>query len=319
MGVSYVLVESNTNDIPSNSGALTFNRGFNVPAGMVDEVILRVTTANTSNAILADFGNVLTSCRLIFNGSTTTDFRSGYSSASNNAASQANYFLNSLGDSRMVEVPSDTAKEAYFRWPVGRQLPGGGTSRLETTITWAATAAAVASGTVQWWIRYNDNTETTTSVAAATSFSHAASAENVIVRLPSGIPGTVAGILIQNDSAADQLNGVTVLSQSNYSIDPQMWRAFNSDLFNGLVYADDDVSTTAQQFAVTCAGGLWIPLFGLSMEDDIRLIVDSSSVTTRTYTPVITSPVTGKTEPQGTQTTPLVSNVSANVVAKAED
>jgi len=318
MGVSYVLVESNTIDIPSNSGALTFNRGFNVPAGMCDEVILRVTIACTTGAILADFGNVMSACRLIFNGATTTDFRSGYASASNNAASQANYLLNSLGDSRMVEVPSDTAKEVYFRWPVGRQLPSG-ISRLETQVQWAATAAAVASGTVEWWIRYNDNTEVTTTVAAATSFSHAIANENVTVRLPQGLAGTVAGVLIQNDSAADQLNGVQVMSQSNFSIDPQMWRAFNSDLSNGIVYADDDVSLTAQQYAITCAGGLWLPLFGLSMEDDLRLIVDSSAVTTRTYTPVITSSISGKTEPQGTQTTPLVSNVAANIVAKAED
>jgi len=318
MGILYSQVYSDTTSIPSNSGALTFNNAFNLPGGMVEEVILRVTTANTTNAILADFGNILTACRIILNGSTVTDFRSGYSSSTNNAASQVNTFLNSLGEGRMVEVPGDTTKEAYFRWPVGRNCPAG-ISRIETEVTWAATNAAVASGTCQWWIRYNDAAPVTTSIVASTSFNHAASEETVVVRVPSGLPGTLAGVFVQNDSALDQLNGIRVISQSDYSLSPGQIRAFNGDLWNGVMYADDDVSTTAQQYAVSCAGGMMLPLFGLTTQDDLRLIVNSSAVTTRTYTPILTSPISGKVEPQGKQTESLIASPATAILDRAED
>lgn len=313
MSVRYTLVESNTTDIPG-AAAATFNRGFNIPGGAVDEVIMRITTTNTTNAILADFGNIISSLRLVLNGSTVFDFRSGYSLAANNAASQFGYFLNSLGSGRAVEVPGDLTKEAYFRIPIGRNIPAG-VSRLEYTLSYSATAAAVASGTCQFWIRYNNNMTTTTTVSAATSFTHSASEEQVVVRLPQGVPGTVAGLMIQNSSAADEITGVRVVSQSDFSLDVDMFRAFNGDLYNGIVYADDDASATAQQYAVQCAGGLFLPLFGLSMEDDIRLQVNSSAATTRTYTPVIVAPINGAAESQGRQTQPVITNTSQAVLA----
>ena len=313
MSVRFTLVESNTTDIPG-AAAATFNRGFNIPGGAVDEIIMKINTTNTTNAILADFGNIIQSLRLVLNGSTVFDFRSGYSSAANNAASQFGYFLNSLGSGRAVEVPSDLTKEAYFRIPVGRNIPAG-VSRLEYTLSYSATAAAVASGTCQFWIRYNDNMTTTTTVSAATSFTHSASEEQVVVRLPQGVPGTVAGLMIQNDSAADEITGVRVVSQSDFSLDVDMFRAFNGDLYNGIVYADDDASTTAQQYAVQCAGGLFLPLFGLSMDDDIRLQVNSSAATTRTYTPVIVAPINGAAESQGRQTQPVITNTNTAVLA----
>ena len=40
MAVCYTLVESTTNDLPVVA-ASTYNRGFNIPGGAVDEVIVR--------------------------------------------------------------------------------------------------------------------------------------------------------------------------------------------------------------------------------------------------------------------------------------
>ncbi len=313
MAVRYTLIYSDTSSIPDNSGATTVNIGENLPGGGIDEFIIRITTANTTNAILADFGNVMSSLRMILNGTTFFDFRSGYASASNNAPSQFGYFLNSLGRGRSVEVPGDTAKEVYYRIPCGRNVPAG-TSRLEMTLTYAATAAAVASGTFEIYARYNTAMQTTTTVSAATSFTHSASEEQVIVRLPQGVPGTVAGVMVQNDSAADEMNGIRVLSQSDFSLNPDMYRAFNGDLYEQIVFADDDVSTTAQQFAVAVDGGLFLPLFGLAMDSDIRLQVNSSAATTRTYTPVIVAPVNGAGEFVGTQTQAVVTNTATSVL-----
>lgn len=312
MAVKYTLIESNSTDIPGAS-ATTINRGVNCPGGGIDELIFRFTTANTTNAILADFGNIVSSMRIVLNGSTVFDFRSGYASASNNAASSFGYFLNSLGAGRAVEVPGDTAKEAYFRIPIGRNVPSG-VSRVEYTIGFAATAAAVASGTCQLWVRYNDSFQTTTTVANATSFTASGTTEQVVVRMPQGVPGTLAGLYIQNDSAADEVTQVRIISQSDFDLPLDMVRAFNGDLRNGVVYADDDVSGTAQQYAISSVGNLFLPTFGLTLDDDVRLTVTTSTSTTLTFTPVITSPVNGKGELVGRQTQAVVTNVASSVL-----
>lgn len=312
MAIRYSLVESNTTDIPTNA-AQTFNRGFNLPGGPIDEFIIRMTITAGADPIAADMSNIMNSVRLILNGSTVHDFRSGYAAAANNAPGLYGYFLNSLGAGRFVEVPGTTTKEAYFRIPVGRNIAPG-VSRLEYTISYAALTAASTGGTFQMWVRYNTAMQTTTTVAAATSFTHAASEEQVVVRLPQGVPGTVAGLMIQNDSAADQLNGIRVLSQSDFSLDVDQWRAFNGDLYNGVVFADAGASATAQQYAIQVAGGLFLPLYGLSMNDDIRLQVNSSAATTRTYTPVITAPINGAQESRGVQTQAVASNVATAVL-----
>jgi hypothetical protein len=313
MAIRYNLVESNTTDIPDNSGAQTFNRGFNIGGGAVDEVIFRFTTVNATNAVLADFGNLVSQLRLVLNGSTVFDYRAGYASSTNNAASQFGYFLNSLTPSRAVEVPGDLAKEAYFRIPVGRNIPAG-VSRLEYTLGFAAANAAITSGTCQVWIRYNSAMQTTTTVGNATSFTASGTSENVVVRIPQGIPGSIAGILVQNDSAADEVTSIRIVSQSDFDITDGMLRALNGDLSNGVMYGDDDVSTTAQQYAVSCAGTIFLPTLGLSLEDDVRLTVVTSTSTTLSFTPVITSGITGKAESQGTQTQAVPTNVAQAVL-----
>jgi len=51
------------------------------------------------------------------------------------------------------------------------------------------------------------------------------------------------------------------------------------------------------------------------MDDDIRLQVNSSAATTRTYTPVIVASINGQSESQGRQTQPVVTNTNQAVLA----
>tara|TARA_R100000781_G_scaffold101897_1_gene65417 strand:- start:6428 stop:7411 length:984 start_codon:yes stop_codon:yes gene_type:complete len=314
-GVRYTLIESNSNDIPSNSGALTYNRGINLPAGPIDELVIRFTLTTSASSILADFSNVISSLRIIINGATVHDFRAGYADTSNNAPGLYGYFLNSLGAGRFVEIPNDTAKVAIMRIPIGVQVPAQAVSRLEYTLGYAALQSAASAGTIDWYVRYNPNMQTQTTVSASTSFTHAASEEQVVVRLPQKTAGVVSGLFVQNDSAADQLNGIRLISQSDYSLPLDFYQAFNGDLFNGVLYADDDASTTQLTYAQQVAGGLFIPTFGLSMaSSDLVLQVNSSAATTRTYTPVITSPVNAQAQAAQQQTQPVVTNVAKGVL-----
>ena len=139
-----------------------------------------------------------------------------------------------------------------------------------------------------------------------------------VVRAESGFlnAGEASGVLIQNDSAADQMDGLRILSQSDFSMPVSMIQAFNGDMYNGVVYADDGVSTTQQTYAINVAGALFVPLFGLSLDGgDIRFQVNSTASTVRTYTPVIVAPVNGAGELIGRQTQPVVTNTNQAVLA----
>lgn len=318
-GVNFVLVYSDTTSIPSNSGPVTSNQGFNVPAGPCDELVFRITTSNSTGAVVADFGNIMSALRVVINGVQCFDFRSGYASASNNAPSQFNYFLNSLGMGRASEIPGDTAKEVLYRIPIGRNLPGDSVSRVEFQLEYSATAAAVASGALEVYIRYNTAMTNTTTVSNATSFTASGTTENLVVRLPAGVPGVVAGIMIQNDSASDQFDSVRLISQSDFSLPKGLLRSYNGDTMNGIMYADDGVSTTQQTYALTVAGGLFLPTFGLTTNDDIRLTLTSTASTTFTFTPVLVAPINASKESRGTQTQAVVTNVGDAVLAGSSE
>jgi hypothetical protein len=101
---------------------------MNVPGGPLESVIFRFTgTKNAAGDLTQDFAGAISSLRVIVNGETCYDHRAGYSDPDGDTtASQMGYFMNSIGNhlSNMV-VASTTAVEAYFRVPLGRQLPAG--------------------------------------------------------------------------------------------------------------------------------------------------------------------------------------------------
>jgi lysozyme family protein len=321
----YTLVYETTTDadLPTNSGTRTINKGINLAGGAIDEFIIRYTATVATGAIDGGADSIFTANRLILNGSTFFDFRAGSADTSSTEAGSFGYLLNSLGDGRYVEVPSDTSKDATFRVPCGRNIPAG-VSRLEFTWEYSQLQAAPTSGAgkIQVWARYNSNMTDTTYVGAATSYTHAANSEElVIVRLPQGVPGTLAGVYVQNDSAADQLTSVRIVSQSDYSLPLNMIRALNGDTYNGVLYALDGATTvglTQMYITQDSPGNLFIPLLGLQLNDDLRLQVLGTAATTRTYTPIITSPVTGAARPPASQTQPVRSNVAAAVLEKSD-
>ena len=207
MSIRYTLVNSESGTaaatgFPTNA-AQTTNFGFNVPGGPLESVIFRFTgTKNAAGDLTQDFAGAISSLRVIVNGETCYDHRSGYSDPDGDTtASQMGYFMNSIGNhlSNMV-VASTTAVEAYFRVPLGRQLPAG-VSRIEYTLGTAALGGASTNTAVEVWCVYNDNMQTRTTVAAATSFTAGGTGqEEVVVRIPANQPGVIAGVMIQYDS-----------------------------------------------------------------------------------------------------------------------
>lgn len=316
MGVSYTKFRDDSTTVPAATAA-TFTWGENIPSGALESLIIRMTATVATGGVVADFPNVISSIRFTLNGEVIHDFRQAVSGGSNNNPSAYGYFLNSIGG-RAVEKPSDLSKECYLVIPIGRQIKES-VGRIECVISFAATAAAVSAGTFQLWGRYNTATQTQTTVVPATSYTHAAAIEQVVVRIPQDVKGVVAGILIQNDTAADQFGsqGVRLMAQSAYGLDADFLRTFNGDLNNGVLYADDVLSTTALTFAQEVAGALFVPTYNL-VGGDVVLQVDSSETTTRTYTPVMIAPFNSKESTGVRQTAAVIGNTSKAILDKTE-
>ena len=85
---------------------------------------------------------------------------------------------------------------------------------------------------------------------------------------------------------------------------------------NSIMFADAGDSTEQLQFAQAVAGALFIPTYGLTLDSDVYLQVDSSAATTRTYTPVVTAPVNSGGESMPSQTVAVQSNVAKSILAE---
>lgn len=202
---------------------------------------------------------------------------------------------------------------------MGRNYPGG-VNRIEIVTEWAAAAGAVTSGTIQWWLKFNPAYQKTTTVVPSTSFTHAAAIEQVVVRVPQNVPGVVSAILVQNDSAEDDLGGqgIRIQALGAYGMEASMWRWMNGDMLNGIMYADNDLTTVRQEYSFEVAGCMLLPCFGLA-GGDIVLQVDSSAATTRTYTPIITAAKGGREAPEVRQTQAAPSNTAKAIVGRTEN
>ena len=316
-GIYYTKIRDDTTSIPSTD-VKTYTFGENIPMGALESIVIRVTTVNTTGACVADFGNLINNLRLTLNGDVFFDFRQAVSGGDNANPSSIGYFLNSIGG-RSVEKPSDLTKEAYFVIPCGLQVDAG-VGRIEAVIGYSAAAAAVASGTFQMWARYNTATQTSTVIAPSTSFTHAAAIEQVVVRIPQMSKGqVVSGVLIQNDSAADELGsqGIRIMTQSAYGLDVDFLRTFNGDLYNGVLFADDQNNPNALTYAQDVAGSIFIPTFNL-VGGDLILQIDSTQATTRTYTPVLVSAYNAKETVGTRQTVSVAGNTSKAILEHVE-
>jgi hypothetical protein len=320
MSLRYTLVESNSNDTPGAAGA-TYNRGFNVPGGAVDEIIIRIQgTMNAVGDLASDTGSIIAALRVVLNGETFFDFRNNFGTNATTGASATSVFMNAMGAGRSQDVNSSTTVRDYFlRIPVGRNIAAG-ISRLEYTLQYSALGGAFTGASIEWWMRYNPAMQNTVTIGAATSYLSAGAAggvtEQVVVRVPQNVPGVLAGVMIQGGSAADTMTSARVISQSDYSIDTDMWRMLGGDIRNGILFAQPAaaVANGLLTFSQKSLGNLFVPLFNLSLQDDLRMQITTTAAETFTFTPVIVSGITGQPQPGAVQTQAVPTSVSKAIL-----
>ena len=324
MSLRYTLVETSTVNVPGAAGA-TYNAGFNVPGGAVDEIIVRIQgTMNAVGDLASDMGSVIAALRVVLNGETFFDFRNNFGTAATTGASSTSVFMNAMGAGRSQEVnTSTTVRDYYLRIPVGRNIAAG-ISRLEYTIQYSALGGAFTGASIEWWMRYNPAMQNTVTIGAATSYLTAGAAggvtEQVVVRVPQNVPGVLAGIMVQGGSAADTMTSLRVISQSDYSIDTNFWRMLGGDLRNGILFAQPAaaVANGLLTFSQASLGNLFVPLFNLSLDDDLRCQITTTGAETFTFTPVIVSSIVGQPQPGAVQTLAAPTSVSKAILSVSD-
>ena len=322
-GVRFAMIEStnDTGNMPTTA-ANSYNVGINAQGGLVEYLCLRYDMTFAANPCEnTSIISLIDSIRVVINGEVVHDFRSGFGTNASNGASSYDLLLNTIGG-RAFEVPAgSTTREGYIGIPLGCNTPTG-VNRYEIIVQYKATAtgATPSSGSLQWWLKFNTATQKKTTVVPSTSFTHSASLEQVVVRIPQNVPGVVSGILVQNDSAADELGtqGIRINSLGDYGLEVQMWRWLNGDIMNGILAKDAAVSAARQTFQTELAGALFLPTYGLT-GGDIVLQVDSSAATTRTYTPIITAAIGSSEMDTVRQTQSAPSNTARTIVGRTEN
>ena len=321
MSLRYTLVETSTVNVPGAAGA-TYNAGFNVPGGAVDEIIIRIQgTMNAVGDLASDTGSIIAALRVVLNGETFFDFRNNFGSNATTGASATSVFMNAMGAGRSQDVNSSTTvRDYYLRVPVGRNIAAG-ISRLEYTIQYSALGGAFTGASIEWWMRYNPAMQNTVTIGAATSYLTAGAAggvtEQVVVRVPQNVPGVLAGVMIQGGSAADVMTSARVISQSDYSIDTDYWRMLGGDIRNGILFAQPAaaVANGLLTFSQKSLGNLFVPLFNLSLQDDLRMQITTTAAETFTFTPVIVSSIVGQPQPGAVQTQAVPTSVSKAILS----
>jgi len=318
MGVRWTKIEetSQTGFMPTDA-VNTWSTGINAPGGLVDTLQLRydLTFADTP-VPNGDISNLVDNFRVILNGEVIYDFNAGATYIGATAGpSQFSYLMNHIGG-RVVEDPNSAAAKTrvgYFNIPLGRNTPQG-VNRYEIIINWAASAQAIASGSMSYWLRFNPNAQKTTTVVPATSFLSAVAQEQVVVRVPMNVPkgSVVTALAIFNDSEDDQYGsqGIRINQLSDFGIPISMYRSNNGDSLNGIMW--NQGSTTpgdTQSFSTRLSGAILIPVFGLT-GGDIVCSVDSDTATTRRFIPIMTAPIGGKSNDPVRQTQAQVTNTA---------
>jgi len=303
-----------------NDAAQTITFGENVPSGRtVESVILHFTQTAPTGFCDGGFDNLIQNYRCILNGEVFTDFRTSVNDATNVGLGRFGYFLQSLGRSATsVEVPSDTSKDYWAEIPMGATVPQG-VGRMEFVIGLAAAGSTATAGSLEVWLRLNDDTQTRTTAVPSTSFTSAVGIQSVVVRVPQNVPGSVAGILVQNNTeAADNIGtqGIRVHLLGAFGLEPSLLRYLNSDLSNGLQYAADGVSTTEQQFDIEVPGAIFIPTY-MAQGGDIQLEVDfTNAAQNYTFQPIIVAPQGGREGMTTRSTQAAPANTSKSVLQR---
>ncbi len=334
MAVNYeqVFQTADTSRMPSTAAA-TVTYGFNASAGPIEYLMMVGDMTFADSPTTASVFELINSCRIVVNGEVRVDFRAGFNKVGSLSATPDCFstLINKIGGRAYEDPAGTTTRKFYAAIPLGIGTTGkNDNTRFEIVMGYAATnGAAITSGTLEYWLQYNNNFQDGCVVASPTSFVHSEnSIQTVVVKIPTNISGAViAGIYVQADEEADDYGtqGIRCVELGSYGLIPEFVRFLNGTLGGDMIqFAGALTSTDAQTFISDLQGVQFLPLFGLSNAGEVTLIVDTGSITTGstrtvTYTPILTLPSASTQRQVSRQTQPAIGNTADSIVSRTLD
>ena len=318
-GVRYTMIFQDATSVPSETAVATYNLSNPLPAGLVEEFGLRITgTTAAAYPSAASLSELFTGIRITFNGDQWFNLQTQANVNTSNTVSRTGAFLQDIGG-RVVEDTSALTTQDMTLWiPCGINVPSN--SRFEIQVDYAVAAAPFLTANFEIWCKYGKSTNITV-VGNMTSQNLAANTQTLLtVKIPSIKGATVAGIALQGESAADNLNNVIVKPLGDFQYSPTYLRGISGASQNGYEFADLNDSNNELQFADKLAGYYFIPLYNLEIIDgSVSLLLNAGVAEFYTATPVLNLPTSGAGERTPRQTSGKATGSKGAILSRAEE
>lgn len=336
MAVEWTKMFETSTQVPGTA-ATSYTTGFNVQPGkgFLEALVVRYSgtfdfTGVTGNNE-GDFGWAISKFRAAYDGTTMFDWQNAetVSSVENIIGTSRLSYLSQMVGGRSFQVPiaaTGTALEYYLWIPMGIPTLANQVKRMEIfhdyidLTNYNAATADPSSFKIEFWGKFNTDVAQTSRATGTRTWTHSANSIEQITIPGNSAAGQMAGILVQNDTQADELgtSGIRIIGQGGFGLPVNMLRLANGDLLNGIMGMDPDRSTVSQVYNTDLAGCIFIPLYNYAAGVDATLLVDSSAGTTRYYTPFFVKPVGTPADPTPRQQARAPENTSKSIIRRTD-
>lgn len=318
-GVRYTMIYQDATSLVSETAVATYNISNPLPAGLIEEFGLRFTGATAAAyPSAASFTELVSGIRATFNGDQWFNLQTQANVNTSATVSRVGAFIQDVGGRIVEDTTSATNLDCTVWIPCGINVPAN--SRFELQLDYAVAAAALTSGNFEVWCKYGKSTNITV-VGNMTSQNLAANTQTLMtVKIPSIKGATVAGIALQGETAADNLNNLIVKPLGDFQYTPTYLRGISGASQNGYMFADNGDSNNELQFADKLAGYYFVPLYNLEIIDgSVSLLLNAGVAEFYTATPVLNLPTSGSGERTPRQTSGVATGSKGAILSRAED
>lgn len=316
----YTMIYRDATSLPKGASATSYSLSNPLPAGMVARIGLR-TTGSTATAAAyptqSSFFDLVQGIRFTFNGDQWCNIQTQANSNANTSISRLGAMVQDVGGAIVESTQSFSAVDATVWIPCGINVPNN--SRFELQLDMIASEVDFDSGNFEVWVEYG-NASTITFIGNQTSQNIAASTQTLMtVKIPTIPNATVAGIMLQGATAADNLDTVIVKPLGDWAFSPTYLRGISGASQNGYQFFGG-AAGTVNTFENAALGYYFVPLYNLTIVDgSVQLLLTASEAQFYTATPLLNIPTGGSGERQPKQTSKVVTGSKQAILSRSEE
>ena len=322
-GVRYTMIYQDNTSVPNNAADSTFNLSNPLPAGLIEQVGVRVQATYVAGAAptASTFTPLFAGLRFTFNGNQWCNLQSNVNDVASVNQSRMGSMLQDIGG-MVVEELSATKIDCMLWIPCGMNM--GNNSRFELALNYATAANAITGTTFEIWCKYGKSTNQTV-ITNQTSQQIADGAQTMVsVKIPNIKGATVAGIAIQGSKDADNMGSIIPKVLGDFAMTPTYLRGISGADQNGYQFASPNggiaSSLISNQWSNAVDGYYFLPLYNATVVDgSIVLLVTSLDTEFYTFTPILNLPTSGAGERQARQTSGKATGSKGAILSRAED